>query len=384
MFKNSEKIHIKNEDKIMLKSNLENEKSKNKYFDYLRESAGYSDVTITAHKKAIYRYEEFTDFENFKHFTKKRAIDYKNWLEKKKVHKTNKTISLTTVYHYVRNLREFFLWLAHQPKYKSQIVLTDVEYLKLPKAKARIATSSKREDFPTLEQIKKVVNSIEINSEIDLRDRALISFTLLSGMRERAIITLPVVCFDKDRMLINQDPKFGVKTKFSKTIRSYIFGFDEKMVKYFLEWYEYLRIEKLFGNIDPIFPKNKVVNAENSLSFVSNEVESQFWQSATSIRDVFKQRFEDAGIEYFSPHTFRHLAILTALAKCRNGQEIKAISQNFGHENISTTLTTYGTMNDVQMSGIISGMCFSADAKPDNEIMQKLKAIIEQENNNSF
>lgn len=384
MTKKSEKMNTKNEDKIMLKSNIENEKAKNKYFDYLKESAGYSDVTVNAHKKAIYRYEEFADFEDFKHFNKKRAIDYKNWLEEKKDPRTNKQISLTTVYHYVRNLREFFLWLAKQPRYKSEILLTDVDYLKLPKAKARIATASKREEFPTFEQVKKVVESIEINSEIDLRDRALISFTLLSGMREKAIITLPVSCFDKNRMMINQDPKFGVKTKFSKTIRSYVFRFDENMVKYFLEWYEYLRTEKLFGNNDPIFPRNKVVNAENSLSFISNEVEPEFWQSATSIRNIFKQRFEDAGIQYFCPHAFRHTAILTALAKCRNGQEIKAISQNFGHENVSTTLTAYGTMSDVQMSGIISGMCFSADAKPDNELMQKLRAIIEQENNNSF
>lgn len=380
----TEKMYPKNEEKIMLKSNIENEKAKNKYFDFLKESAGYSDVTIDTHKKAIYRYEEFSDFEDFRHFSKKRAIEYKNWLEEKKAPRSNKQISITTVYHYVRNLREFFLWLGKQPKYKSEIILSDVDYLKLPKAKARIATSSKREEFPTLEQVKKVVESIEIKSEIDLRDRALISFTLLSGMRESAIITLPISCFDKNRMLINQDPKFGVKTKFSKTIRSYVFRFDDNMVKYFLDWYEYLRTEKVFGNSAPIFPRNKVVNAENSLSFVSNEVEPEFWQSATSIRNIFKQRFEHAGIQYFSPHAFRHTAILTALAKCRNGQEVKAISQNFGHENVSTTLTTYGTMNDSQMSGIISGMSFSADTKPDNAIMQKLKAIIEQENNNSF
>ena len=67
-------------------------------------------------------------------------------------------------------------------------------------------------------------------------------------MREKAIITLPVSYFDKNIMMINQDPKFGVKTKFRKTIRSYVFRFYENMVKYFLEWYEYLRTEKLFGN----------------------------------------------------------------------------------------------------------------------------------------
>lgn len=384
MSEKTEKLTTKKENKIMLKSNLENEKIKNKYFDFLKESEGYSEATISAHKKAIFRYEEFSGFEDFRQFNKKRAVEYKKWLEVKKDPRTNKQISITTVYHYIRNLKEFFDWLAIQPNYKSKIQLTDVAYLKLPKKETRIATATKREHFPTFEQVKKVVESIEIKSEIDLRDRALISFTLMSGMRDKAIITLPIGCFDKDRMLINQDPKHGVQTKFSKTIRSYLFQFDPDMVKYYLEWYEYLKTDKLFGNADPIFPRNKVVNAENSFSFVSNEVEPYFWQSATSIRDVFKQRFENAEIEYFSPHTFRHLAIITALAKCRNGHQVKAVSQNFGHENVSTTLTTYGTLNQTQLFETISGMCFSADVKPDNEIMHKIKALIEQENNNSF
>jgi len=178
----------------MQNSNYENEKAKLKYFDYLKESQGYSEPTINAHKKAIYRYEEFSGFEDFGMFNKKRAVEYKNWLEAKKDPRTEKQISLTTVYHYVRNLREFFNWLSKQPDYKTKILLTDIDYLKLPKAKARIATASKREHFPTFEQVKKVVDSIEIKTEIDLRDRALLSFTLLSGMRDKAIITLPVGC----------------------------------------------------------------------------------------------------------------------------------------------------------------------------------------------
>lgn len=46
--------------------------------------------------------------------------------------------------------------------------------------------------------------------------------------------------------------------------------------------------------------------------------------------------------------------------------------------------TAYGTMSDVQMSSIISSMCFSADTKPDNELMHKIKALLEQEGKNSF
>lgn len=203
-------------------------------------------------------------------------------------------------------------------------------------------------------------------------------------MRDKAIITLPIVCFDKDKMLVNQDPKLGVETKFSKTIPSYLFRFDETMIKYFLDWYEYLRTEKVFGNTDPIFPRNKIENAENSLSFISKDVEPKFWQSATSIRDIFKQRLEHAGVKYFSPHTFRHLAILTALAKCKNGQEIKAISQNFGHENVSTTLTTYGTLNQTQMYDTITGMCFSESSSDSDALAQQIQELLKKNQSGNF
>lgn len=384
MTKNSEKLNIDKECKIMKKANLENEKIKNKYFDYLKESQGYSEPTINAHKKAIYRYEEFSDFEDFTKFNKKRAVDYKKWIEEKKVPQSGKQISLTTVYHYIRNLREFFKWLSAQPSYRSKIIPTDIDYLKLQKAKSRIATSSKRERYPTFEQVKKVIETIEIKSEIDLRDRALLSFTLLSGMRDSAITTLSLGCFDEAKLLINQDPKLGVKTKFSKTIRSYLFKFDEQMLGYFLDWYKYLKTEKLFGNNDPIFPRNKIENAENSKNFSSNSVEPKYWQSVSSMREIFKQRFENAEIEYFSPHTFRHLAVITAISKCRSGHEIKAVSQNFGHEDVGTTMMTYGTLNNSQVGDIISGMSFSNDTSKDSHIMQKLKALLEQEDKGNF
>lgn len=298
------------------KANLANEKIKHKYFHFLQESQGFSKGTIEAIKKAIYRYEEFSDFEDFGKFNKKRAIDFKKWIEEKIDFRTGKQISITTCYHYLRHLKDFFKWLCYQAGYKSKICLTDIEYLKLPKEKARMAIEAKRERYPTLEQIQKMVSSIQIHSELDLRDRALICFTLLSAMRDSAIISLPIGCFDENTLQVNQSPKLGVKTKFSKPMRTYLFKFDEEMLSHILDWVKYLKEEKLYGNADPLFPQSKVENQAGSKVFGCNEIEPQFWQSVTSMRDIFKERFEAAGLEYFSPHTFRHLASKLALSKC--------------------------------------------------------------------
>ncbi len=131
----------------MTKINAKNEKIKNKYYEYLQENQGFSLNTITAIKKSIYRYEEFSDFEDFSKFSKKKAVEFKAWLEAKKDPRTKKQISVTTCYHYLRSLKDFFKWLSFQPGYKSKINMTEVEFLRLPKEKARIAVASKREHW---------------------------------------------------------------------------------------------------------------------------------------------------------------------------------------------------------------------------------------------
>lgn len=384
MNENITKTKNKNEEKTMLKSNLENEKIKRKYYDFLKESQGYSDATITAIKKSIYRYEEFTDFEDFSKFSKKKAIEFKKWVEEKKDPRNQKQISITTCYHYLRHLKDFFKWLSYQPNYKSKINFMEVEFLKLPKEKARIANAQKREHYPSLEQVKQVVSSIQINNETDLRDRALLSFTLLSGMRDSAIVSLPLGCFDENSLQVNQDPKRGVKTKFSKTINSVLFKFDNSMLNYVLDWVKYLKEEKYFKDADPIFPRNKIENAQGANVFVSNNVEPAFWQSVTSMRDIFKQRFKEADIEYFSPHCFRHSAVNIAISKCRNGHEIKAVSQNFGHEDVGTTMTTYGSLNNSQVSNIISGMDFLNSNNNDSDLILRFQEFLKQQNQGNF
>lgn len=365
------------------KINAKNEKVKNKYFEFLTESQGYSQLTITAIKKSIYRYEEFTDFEDFSKFNKKRAIEIKKWLEEKKDLRTNKNISITTVYHYLRHIKEFFKWLVYQPGYKSKICITDIEFLRLDKQKARIAMASKREEFPTLKQVQKVIETIQINSPIDMRDRALIAFALLSGMRDSAIVSLPIGCFDESKLKIAQDPKRGVKTKFSKTIYSYLFKFDENILEYFLEWYKYLKSEKLFGNSDPIFPRNKVEIAEGTRTYISNDIEPAFWQSPNSMRTIFKERFKAAGIDYFSPHTFRHLAVSLATQKCKNAEEFKAVSQNFGHEDVGTTFQTYGTLGNNKVGDLVTAMDFTSNDS-DSELAAKIKALLASEKGGQF
>jgi integrase/recombinase XerD len=124
-----------------------------------------------------------------------------------------------------------------------------------------------------------------------------------------------------------------------------------------INWVKYLKANG-FGSQDPMFPRAKTDQGRNNLSFESaTEVEAAYW-SGTG------RRSEGAGLPYFPPHTFRHLAINLAFKACKNGEEIKAISQNFGHEHIATTLCTYGNYPSFRLAEIISSMDFSGKQQP--------------------
>ncbi|MEW6584948.1 MAG: site-specific integrase, partial [Nitrospirota bacterium] len=229
-----------------MRTSVKNEKAKRKYFRWLQGAQGFSKATIMAIQKAIWLYEDYSIFSDFATFSQKKAMGFKDWLGDRR-HR-NKPISVTTQYHYLRHLHNFFTWLSDQPGYKSRISLDNASYLCLEKKKVREALAPKRVDFPSLDYVIKLVNSIKIRTVIDRRDRALIAFLLLSGMRDKAICTLPIGCFYPETLEINQDPSSGVETKFGKANTSFLLNFNKALLTCVLDWTEYLKMERLFGS----------------------------------------------------------------------------------------------------------------------------------------
>jgi integrase/recombinase XerD len=332
----------------------ENERVKRGHFRYLRQARGLSIATVDAVEKAIWVYEEFSKDESFAKFSRNRACDFKEWLSAR----TNrgKPLSEVTIYHYVKHLKGFFRWLSVQPGYKTKIKLEDVEYLSLEKSKVREATSIHSVDFPNLEYVKQLAGSIAINSEIDLRDRALISFLPVSGMRDMAVATLPLGCFDRRNLEVKQFSRKGVRTKLGKSFVSWLFRFDDHLIANVVEWSQFLEEKKLFSSEAPLFPRSKVTQQINSLSFTASEVEPVYWKGTGPIRSILKSRSMEAGLKYYHPHTFRHLAVHLATKECTTAEELKAISQNFGHEHVMTTMANYGRLRDDQVAEIVGSL----------------------------
>lgn len=326
----------------MKKASYKNEMVKRDFFAFLKNSEQFSEDSIHAFEKALLFWEDFTKVEDFTAFDDKRVTAFRDWLKAKNRKGSEQPISLSYCYDTLRRLRRFFTWLSQQPK--SKINQTHIGFLNLSRKESQIATRVRKIDVPTFDEVMQVLESITGETEVEKRDRALIAFTLLTGARISAIVSLRMKNFDRRRLVVEQDPASGVKTKFSKQIITVFFPLpSEKPLQYFLEWFDYLDQTKGFSSNQPLFPATKLEQGKESVSYYSTGmVEPALWSNANPARKIFEKRFKGADVPYYHPHTLRHLIVKEFVKTRLTEEEKKAISQNLGHEDVGTTFGSYG------------------------------------------
>ncbi len=356
-----------------VKYHPKNERMKQPYYQYLKEADQKADSTIDAIRKAIVRFEQDTGFKDFRTFNKEQAIAFKRHLAQQKSARTGQPISKSTMLSTINAIQAFFKWLAYQPGYKSKIHIPDIEYFNMSEKEVRMARAAQFKEFPTIEQIRKVIFSMPTETDVEKRDQALIAFTLLTGMRDSAIASLSLKHIDtsRDPVLVRQDPN-EVRTKFSKAINTYFFPVGDDIRDIVLGWIKYLKEGKLYGLNDPIFPHTKIGQDKN-LSFANLGIEPVHWSNATPIRKIFKQAFTSAELKYYSPHLFRNTLTDFGQKICKTPEQLKAWSQNLGHENVLTTFTSYGNIDPHRQGEVIKSLSV-ADTE-DDKIERILKAL---------
>ena len=139
------------------------------------------------------------------------------------------------------------MWLAEQPGYKSRISYADTEYFNLNMKDTRIAKATREPRVPTLEQIHHVLHSMPDTTEIEVRDRALIAFTILTGARDGAIASLKLKHVDLDRNLLEQDAR-EVRTKASKSFPTFFFPVGGNARAIVADWVIYLGLKDCLGS----------------------------------------------------------------------------------------------------------------------------------------
>ena len=324
----------------MKKHNSDNERIKRQYFTFLKEARRYSEPTVDAAAKALNRFETYNGYKDFRKFHFEQAIAFKRYLRQQKGKQSGEKLSKATLNTTLTQLKRFFQWLSMQRRYKSHVQFSDAEYFNLSEKDTRIATAKRQQKVPSLEQIKHVIGRMPFETEIQMRDRALVAFTLLTGARDSAIASLKLKHFDVVAGCVNQDAR-EVKTKFSKTFNTFFFPVGKEILEIMLEWVAFLRDEKLWGNDDPLFPST-LIEVGTSQKFEATGVKKEHWSTASPIRRIFRNAFSDAGLPYFNPHSFRNTLVQLGEKLCKTPEQFKAWSQNLGHEKVLTTFLSYG------------------------------------------
>ena len=338
----------------MTMHNAKNERIKRQYFDFLKDALRQSESTIDACAKALDRFEIYNGYRDFKNFHFEQARGFKRHLAAQKAQRSGKELSKSTLHSTLTHLKRFFQWLATQPGFKSSLRYTDSEYFNLSEKEGRVATARREQKVPTLEQIKSVIRSMPMTTEIELRNRALIAFCLLTGARDGAIASIRLKHVDLSTDSIYQDAR-EVSTKFSKSFRTFFFPVGDDILKIFVEWVIFLREHELWGNDDPLFPAT-LVCVGPARQFEARGLARRHWENAAPIRAIFRASFVAAGLPYFNPHSFRNALARLGQEVCRTPEEFKAWSQNLGHEKPLTTFLSYGEVQCHRQGEIIHGL----------------------------
>jgi integrase len=338
----------------MTKHNPENERIKRRYFAYLKEAKRHSEPTVDAAAKSLSRFEVYNRYRDFKRFHYEQATAFKRHLAEQTGQRSGEKLSKATLHATLTQLKQFFFWLAGEPGYKARLRYSDADYFNLSEKETRIATAQRERKAPTLEQVRRVIETMPGGNEIERRNRALMAFTLLTGARDSAIASMKLKHVDLKEGCVQQDAR-EVKTKFSKTFTTYFFPVGKEVRQILADWMRFLLEEKLWGNDDPLFPATRIM-VGRSRQFEAAGLEKAHWSSAEPIRKVFREAFERAGLPYFHPHSIRKTLVRLGEQVCQSPEEFKAWSQNLGHEQVLTTFMSYGKVATDRQGEIIRGI----------------------------
>src|ERR1700730_6297008 len=144
----------------MPKYNADNERTKRRYFTYLKEAKRRSEPSLDAAAKALRRFEVDTGFRSFKAFHREQAVAFKRHLAEQLNERTGKPLSKATVHSALADLKAFFVWLAGQQGFRSRLSYSALVYFNSSERDARIATTRREGRAPSLELVRQVIASM--------------------------------------------------------------------------------------------------------------------------------------------------------------------------------------------------------------------------------
>lgn len=162
----------------------------------------------------------------------------------------------------------------------------------------------------SIEEVDKMINSIDTDSVIGIRNKAILEVLYGSGLRVSELTALKIT-------------NIHMNAKYISVIGK---GDKERIVP--MGESEIIALRKYIEEARPILSKNKNSNIL-FLNYQSNAL------SRVSVFKLIKQIAKKNGIiKEISPHTLRHSCATHLL---QNGVDLRIVQEFLGHEDISTT-----------------------------------------------
>ena len=356
---------------MMKKNSTNNVRIIYEYSKYLSEAKRLDQSTVDGVMKSINRFEKYVGYIDFNKFKAKHAIGFKKYLFTQKSIVTGDKLSKATILTATRHIKSFFQYLATQKGYRAKINYSDIEYFNLSEKDTRIANAKRKRSVATMEQLTQTLELMPCLTMVEMRDRALFAFVILTGARDGAVASAKIKHIDITEQSFYQDAR-EVNTKFSKSFTTYFFPVGELPLKVLNEWMDYLINELKYKPSDPLFPKTKLGHNKNQ-QFEAVGLLKEHWSNADPIRKIFKKAFEASELPYFNPHSFRNTLVRLGENLCRTPEDFKAWSQNLGHESVLTSFYSYGDVPDYKQAELLRKL-----AKPAKNTSSDMQEQFEQ------
>ena len=318
----------------MTKVNPKNERHKH---DWLKELER-DDLTSTIDHKmaALALFEEATDYIDFDKITEEIADKFTAYVVKRPTRSRTKVSTVNSV-------KSFFQWMVMDERIKGKKARKPISALRLKRSDRTASKARQARPIATIAQIEAAIMAMPKTTAIERRNRALIAFTLVSGARDGAIISMRVKHIDLINKQVHQDPN-EVDTKAGKQINTWFFPVGAVFIQEVEDYLAYLKTEQGFTAGDYLFTSSALGRNEND-QFCIIGVTKERWAGTQPMRDIFRMAFNAVDMPYFNPHSFRKTLMALAYEMELSGEEIKAWSQNLGHEKLDTSVNNYGPVS---------------------------------------
>jgi integrase/recombinase XerD len=336
------------------KSNPKNDRVKRDYLIWLKEAKQRSAATVEQVRHSIDRFETYNRFKDFSTFNREQAIGFKRALLSTKGHRSKQPLSITTVHHTLQSVKDFLAWLHGRPGFARSVTAHDIAYLNLTKGEERQARTATPKPFPSIDEYRAAIFAMPSGNEVERRNQAIMALLLLLGIRDAALVGLKMQDVDLDQRYVFQNPRHA-DTKFRKAIDSFFLPVGEDIVAIFSEWITFLRSERDFSPDDPVFPKTAVGPGEDR-SFTAQGLSREHWADAAPVRQCFRDAFARIILPFTKPHSVRDTLVQLAYRWRFNAEQMKALSQNLGHDKPLTTFNSYGPLTRERQGEVIRHM----------------------------